>query len=95
MNKDLSNPYLELIIGPMFSGKTSKLLQLYKQYSFCNVPVLVINHSFDKRYHQEKLSTHDKIMIPCLSVNLILEAMTDENLMKYNVILIKTIRMNK
>lgn len=88
MNKDLSNPYLELIIGPMFSGKTSKLLQLYKQYSFCNVPVLVINHSFDKRYHQEKLSTHDKIMIPCLSVNLILEAMTDENLMKYNVILI-------
>ena len=48
MNKDIKNAYLEIIIGPMFSGKTSKLLQLYKQYSFCNVPVLVINHSFDK-----------------------------------------------
>ena len=88
MNKDLTNPYLELIIGPMFSGKTSKLLELYKQYSFCNVPVLVVNHSFDKRYHQEKLSTHDKIMIPCISVTKLEDIITEENLKKFNVILI-------
>ena len=42
--------YLELFIGPMFSGKTSKLIELYKQYKFCNIPVLVINHSIDNRY---------------------------------------------
>tara|TARA_A100001011_G_C14278607_1_gene830504 strand:+ start:128 stop:688 length:561 start_codon:yes stop_codon:yes gene_type:complete len=88
MNKDLANPYLEIIIGPMFSGKTSKLLELYRQYTFCNVPILVVNHSFDKRYHQEKLSTHDKTMIPCLSVTTLSDIITPDNIGRYNVILI-------
>ena len=58
--------YLELFIGPMFSGKTSKLLEIYKQYKFCSIPIAVINHSADVRYHESHLSTHDKIMIPCI-----------------------------
>ena len=57
--------YLELIIGPMYSGKTSKLLELYKQFTFCGIKTLVINYSEDKRYSETELSTHDKIMIPC------------------------------
>lgn len=61
--------YLELIIGPMFSGKTSKLLEIYKQCIFCHIPVVAINHSLDKRYDETMLSTHDKIMIPCLQVD--------------------------
>ena len=61
-----NNAYLELIIGPMFSGKTSKLLEIYKQCKFCNIPVSVINHAEDIRYHEEMLSTHDKVMIPCI-----------------------------
>jgi thymidine kinase len=58
--------YLEIFIGPMFSGKTSKLIDLYKQYLFCNIPLAVINHSSDTRYDDTMLSTHDKIMIPCI-----------------------------
>ena len=27
----MTNSYLELILGPMFSGKTSKLLDIYKK----------------------------------------------------------------
>jgi thymidine kinase len=61
--------YLEIIIGPMFSGKTSKLLEIYKQCKFCNIPVVVINYDEDKRYHENLLSTHDKIMIPCMQVS--------------------------
>jgi len=63
-----SNGYLELIIGPMYSGKTSKLLEIYKQCKFCDISVCVINHSLDNRYHDSMLSSHDKIMIPCLNV---------------------------
>lgn len=63
-----NSSYLELIIGPMFSGKTSRLVEIYKQCKFCDIPVLVINHSFDKRYDETLLSTHDKIMIPCIQV---------------------------
>ena len=58
--------YLEIILGPMFSGKTSKLLEIYKHCKFCNIPVQVINHSSDTRYHSTMLSTHDKTMIPCI-----------------------------
>jgi thymidine kinase len=60
--------YLELIIGPMYSGKTSKLLEIYKQCKFCDISVCVINHSLDKRYHDSMLSSHDKAMIPCLNI---------------------------
>ena len=65
------NSYLELFIGPMYAGKTSKLLDIYKQCNFCNISVTVINHSTDTRYHNTMMSTHDKIMIPCIqTINL-------------------------
>ena len=66
-----SSSYLELFIGPMFSGKTSKLVEIYKQCIFCNIPVAVINHSIDKRYDDTLLSTHDKVMIPCIQTTLL------------------------
>ena len=59
--------YCEVIYGPMKSGKTSRLLQLYKQFKFCEVPLMVINHCIDKRYSESLLSSHDKIMIPCIN----------------------------
>lgn len=65
----MSHGYLELVIGPMFSGKTSKLLDLYKQYQYCNLSVIVINHSSDNRYSETMLSTHDKQMIPCIQTD--------------------------
>jgi len=73
--------YLEVIIGPMFSGKTSKLVEVYKQCMFCNIPVLVLNHGLDKRYHDSLLSTHDQTMIECIQVNTIAEiwSETDTN----------------
>lgn len=64
---------LKLYIGPMYSGKTSKLIEIYKQCSFCNIPVIVINHSSDTRYHDSMLSTHDKNMIPCIQANTLSE----------------------
>ncbi len=60
------NSYLEIILGCMYSGKTSKLVDIYKQCKFCNIPVSVINHCIDKRYDDKLLSTHDKVMIPCI-----------------------------
>jgi thymidine kinase len=70
--------YLELIVGPMFSGKTSELLQIYKQCQFCNIPVTIINHTIDKRYHDTMISSHDKIMAPCLQANKLIDIWTRE-----------------
>jgi len=69
--------YLELIIGPMFSSKTSSLLEIYKQCKFCNISVSIINHSIDQRYHETMLSSHDKIMAPCFQANKISDIWTN------------------
>jgi thymidine kinase len=82
--------YLEIILGPMFSGKTSRLVEIYKQCQFCDIPVLVINHCFDNRYDDTLLSTHDKIMIPCIRVTNLYDLNTRyfEELNKAQIILI-------
>jgi thymidine kinase len=69
LNQSNKKAYLEIITGPMFSGKTSKLLEIYKQCKFCSIHVEVINHSADKRYDESMLSTHDKSMIPCIQTD--------------------------
>lgn len=58
--------YLELILGPMWSGKTSMLLTYHRQLCFCKLKVCVINFKADDRYSETMLSTHDKQMIPCI-----------------------------
>ena len=73
-DKSKKKGYLELIFGPMFSGKTSTLKKIYDQCMYCNIPVMVINYSADKRYStRDVMSTHDKIMIPCIMANTIAE----------------------
>jgi 2-C-methyl-D-erythritol 4-phosphate cytidylyltransferase len=47
MSSHTETGYLELIIGPMYSGKTSRIVEIYKQCEFCNISVAVINHSID------------------------------------------------
>ena len=67
--------YLELILGSMFSGKTSKLQEIYRQYKFCNSNIVVINYAGDTRYSDTMLSTHDKHMIPCIKSTTIQEVL--------------------
>ena len=81
MNKPImttsTTGYLELFIGPMFSGKSTRLVDIYKQCKFCNIPVTVINHIIDKRYDNELLSTHDQVKIPCLQASELNDLWTD------------------
>jgi len=58
--------YLEIIKGPMFSGKTTRIMEIYKKYTFCDIKTMVINYEKDTRYSDDMLSSHDQIMIPCI-----------------------------
>tara|TARA_Y100001958_G_C21139079_1_gene478287 strand:+ start:312 stop:890 length:579 start_codon:yes stop_codon:yes gene_type:complete len=53
---------LRLFIGPMYSGKTSKLIEMYNNSS----NAIVITHKCDTRYSEHKLINHDKREIDCL-----------------------------
>ena len=84
-SSQLQSGYLEIILGSMYSGKTSRLVEIYKQCTFCNISVCVINHSIDNRYDTELLSTHDQIKIPCIKTNKLLDVWPDYIDMEPNV----------
>lgn len=79
--------YLDLIIGPMFSGKTSSLINHYNRYKVYNQRVCIINYEDDKRYTNHGVSTHDKIIIDCIMAKTIKEVI-DNHVDDYDVFLI-------
>lgn len=50
---------IQLIIGPMFSGKSSELLRRIRRYTIAKRRCIVIKYSKDTRYSHENISTHD------------------------------------
>lgn len=56
---------LTLVCGPMYAGKTSHLISTYEKHK---AHAIVINYCDDNRYSETMLSTHDKLMIPCIKV---------------------------
>ena len=62
------DPYLELILGPMFSGKTTELIEKYKEIKEKGYDGCVINYIDDKRYSETRLSSHDGLMIDCIQL---------------------------
>lgn len=63
---------LELIIGPMFSGKTKLLISRYKEINNTNnTNILVINYYKDTRYGTDSVISHDGETIPAINISLI------------------------
>lgn len=53
--------HIEVIYGPMFSGKSSELLRKVRRYQHAKKKCLVINYMHDNRYSAEEvMSTHDR-----------------------------------
>jgi thymidine kinase len=81
---------LDIIIGPMFSGKSSRILSIVSRYEAIKTPILVIKHSSDTRYEfgHTDVVTHDKRKVPCISVqNLFYEEVMDR-IGAYQVIIV-------
>lgn len=54
-----SRGQIQVILGPMFSGKTTELIRRLKRYQFANHRCLIIKYQRDTRYDKESISTHD------------------------------------
>lgn len=58
---------LEIVIGPMFSGKSSYALSYVRRQRAIGKRVLVIKPDIDNRYSNENfMVTHDNDKIPCM-----------------------------
>ena len=61
---------LELIIGPMFSGKSTELIKHANRYISIGKNVLAINHKINNRYGSSKITTHDnKVFENCIIID--------------------------
>jgi len=79
--------YLELIIGPMFSGKSSRLIQIIRKYRILNQSILVIKPNIDDRYSDNpEIVTHNNEKEECITKNTLAEV---ENVDMYKVIVIE------
>jgi thymidine kinase len=58
-----------MIIGPMFSGKSSELLHRIRMDRMMGKQTMIISHSLDKRYSEEHVVTHNKDKERCISVS--------------------------
>eukprot|EP01126_Amoeba_proteus_P014010 TRINITY_DN1604_c0_g1_i3.p1 TRINITY_DN1604_c0_g1~~TRINITY_DN1604_c0_g1_i3.p1 ORF type:complete len:237 (+),score=42.86 TRINITY_DN1604_c0_g1_i3:92-802(+) len=53
---------IEVIFGPMFSGKSTELLRRIRRYLVAQRSCFVIKYHNDSRYDSESVSTHDRIL---------------------------------
>ncbi|GKT32639.1 Thymidine kinase like protein [Aduncisulcus paluster] len=58
---------IELICGPMFSGKSTELLRRANRFLLSQHSVLVIKYHKDNRYSEMCVATHDKTTMKAIS----------------------------
>ncbi|KAK9862753.1 hypothetical protein WJX84_004796 [Apatococcus fuscideae] len=64
---------LDLIIGPMFAGKTSALLKRVNDLEAQGLTVVAIKSAKDTRYHASRLVTHDGQSRECFAASSLAE----------------------
>lgn len=65
----LTQGQLHLIIGPMWAGKTTTLQRLFRRYTIIGKKLLLIKPSFDNRYEENAVCSHDYTKITSLNVS--------------------------
>lgn len=75
------NGSLTIITGPMFSGKTTAIIDFYNRIKNWSVPIynkpkstvkknaIILNHKLDVRYSRTDLVNHNKTKVPCTFVD--------------------------
>jgi thymidine kinase len=64
---------LEIIIGGMFSGKTSEMIRRLKRFKAIKKSILVINSTKDTRSQHEVLQTHDGVTFDCVKTDYLVD----------------------
>ena len=60
---EMGNGYLTVIVGPMFSGKTTRLLALGREGLSSGQRVVCIRRDIDNRYNTPAIQTHDGMQL--------------------------------
>ena len=70
MNSQILNiGRIDIIMGCMFSGKSSELIKIINRYKVLNKKILIVNHLIDIRYNENCITTHNQLSEKCISIN--------------------------
>ncbi|XP_056405883.1 thymidine kinase, cytosolic [Hyla sarda] len=58
---------IQVIFGPMFSGKSTELMRRVRRFQIAQYKCLVIKYAKDTRYSKEQLATHDRHTMSAVS----------------------------
>jgi thymidine kinase len=73
--RNTKSGFIEIIYGPMFSGKTTEMYRRIRRHSLAKKNCLVIKYRKDTRYSEEMLSTHDRVMMEAVSCSVLSEVL--------------------
>lgn len=76
---------IEIILGCMFSGKSTELLRRLSRYQAINIDTLLINHLLDTRTGNS-IKTHDNLEKKALKVKTLMEIVNTDEYLNSNVI---------
>jgi len=84
--------FIVLIIGPMFSGKTTALKEYFDRFTIAGKKCLMVKYSADTRYDADKVKTHAGIVCTGTTIKSSLLKDIEENIKEYDVICIDEIQ---
>lgn len=85
MNTESGEGKIELIIGPMFSGKSTRLIEQMRKYVYKAKKTIMVKYYADQRYSEKsEVVTHDLIKYDSINCKLLRNSF--ETLKQYDVI---------
>jgi thymidine kinase len=88
-----NNGQLRLILGPMYSGKTSELLNRYRRWKLAGKKILLIKYENDTRYKEDSIVTHDGLSVKAYKCKLLKEL--DDIIVNYDIICVDEVQFYK
>lgn len=79
---------LEVITGPMFSGKSSELIRRIRVANIAEQKVIIFKHSIDDRYDKEHITTHDGERVKSIAVSNVSEILNKLKNVEFDVVAI-------
>ena len=66
--QDRGTGWIEVICGPMFSGKTEELLRRLRRAKIANQPMAIFKPEIDTRFGEYRIVSHDANYFPSMSI---------------------------
>ena len=82
---------LEIIIGCMWSGKSTEIIRIAKRYQSINKNVLILKNNKDNRYNfsDSYIVSHDQDKIKCVNTSELINLIDTEIYEKAEIIIIE------